>query len=414
MNLWIRASRNDHAVVERLCAPASAGLWQAQRLPMQGLVADANVAAEREQLREVAAAAGIPFAVDPLTPLFQDVQAPDHAWASLPFASPERHTPANFGHAEVQDELIERVINFQRNAGATVLIPPYFYAGKRGDGWMTLNIQLLARTKHYLESHGIDLPVAPVFAASLLEYGPQSAWHEGIDAFVRTTHDMNVQFVALSWSVSSPGSEGYSKLAHLLSATRHASAQHPVLAWRQGLYGLALSAVGATGYETGAGQAERCHYPEFAANRRPVADDAEKDGSGPRGNAFVYFSAFGRSVPRRVGAALLANPQLRGSLVCSDDLTCCRDGANSMVGKWREHAIRARARELRDLAQMPSKIAWRLNSVARDAERSVATVRLANDVLAEAGERQRLPEDTFRGLVQVADELRSQVAEEVA
>ena len=57
MELLIRASRNDHTMIEKLCAPASAGLWATRRLPLSGLVADASVAAERAQLRKVAAAA---------------------------------------------------------------------------------------------------------------------------------------------------------------------------------------------------------------------------------------------------------------------------------------------------------------------------------------------------------------------
>lgn len=93
MDLLIRAGRNDHTVIEKLCAPASAGLWLPRRLPLAGLVADANVAADRPQLRKAAAAAGIPYLVDRVTPLLQDEQAPDHRWARLPFATAERQTP---------------------------------------------------------------------------------------------------------------------------------------------------------------------------------------------------------------------------------------------------------------------------------------------------------------------------------
>ncbi|WP_413451308.1 hypothetical protein AA0Y32_16880 [Georgenia phoenicis] len=290
-----------------------------------------------------------------------------------------------------------------------MLIPPYLYSAKFCDGFFEVNLQLLQASHRYLDRAGIDLPVVPVFAASLLEYGPQKAWADGIDRYLGVTDTLNARFVALSWSTSAPGAESYAKLAHLLAATRHASARRPVLAWRQGLYGLALAAVGAIGYETGAGQSERCHYPDFAANRRPhVRDDDEESGGG--GAAGIYFSTFGRSIPRKVGGALLSNRQLRGSLVCTEP-ACCPDGATSMINEWREHAIYTRSRELRHLDQIPPSLPWRMNHLARQTERSVADARLANSVLSKQGVKQKLPENTFRSLARVADELRAQATQ---
>jgi hypothetical protein len=101
-----------------------------------GLVADANVAAERAQLAKVAEAAGIPYLVDPVTALLQDEQAPDHPWARLSFATAERLTPADLAHPDLQDELVERTLDFQREHGSTLLIPPYLCSAKRGDGWL--------------------------------------------------------------------------------------------------------------------------------------------------------------------------------------------------------------------------------------------------------------------------------------
>ena len=85
-----------------------------------------------------------------------------------------------------------------------------------------------------------------------------------------------------------------------------------------------------------------------------------------------------------------------------------------MMADWREHAVRARSRDLQELQAMPPSVTWRLNSVARSAERSVTNAHLANEVLRDAGMAARLPEATFGGLVRVADELRAQSAEQVA
>jgi hypothetical protein len=72
---------------------------------------------------------------------------------------------------------------------------------------------------------------------------------------------------------------------------------------------------------------------------------------------------------------------------------------------WRQHAVRARSRELDELQRMPGA-AWRLNHVARQAERATDDARAANEVLAAAKVSERLPEASFRKLTTVADAIR--------
>jgi hypothetical protein len=412
MDLLIRAGRDDNKVIENLCAPAVAGLWSPRSLPLTGLVTDAPTVIDRPRLRTVAESAGLPFLIDPLTPLMQDIQAPDHAWARLPFAVPNRVTPDVLNHELTQDRLIEATLDFQREHGATVLIPPYVYIDKRDGAWFEIALQLLRRTARYLERENIELPVAPVFAASLHEFGPQAAWREGIDRFAAVLDAMNSRHLNLSLSWSEPRKASYNALALLLATGRHVSQHRRTIAWRQGLYGAAMTAAGLTGYETGPGRGEACHYPAYLAARRPTAcpDDAEE--AGPRGGAYVYFAPFGRSVKRSAGRTLLADPQMRGSLVC-DAEGCCPDGASSMITSWREHAIRARAREVQELARMPATT-WRLNKIARDAERSSTTARMATELLRHNNIRGTLPHATFRALSRVADELRTTPDTQVA
>jgi hypothetical protein len=110
---------------------------------------------------------------------------------------------------------------------------------------------------------------------------------------------------------------------------------------------------------------------------------------------------------------LLEDPKLRGALLCLDP-ACCPEGVTSMVSRWREHAVRARARELAAINDMPTSATWRLNKIARDAERALGDARLANEVLQAAGLTQRLPEQTFRDLHRVAGELRRAGGSQVA
>jgi len=77
-----------------------------------------------------------------------------------------------------------------------------------------------------------------------------------------------------------------------------------------------------------------------------------------------------------------------------------------MLSHWRQHALHARAREVDVLRAMPDS-AWRLNHVARRAERAALDARTANEVLEHAGIAERLPEESFRSLATVADAVRS-------
>ena len=412
MDLLIRAGHNDHTVVRKLCAPASAGLTPLRRLPISAVVAEAHVAAAQPALRETASAAGTPFLIDPMTPLLQDHQDPALSpWARLPFATAEKITAAGLAGLAAQDRLVEQVMDFQRGHGATHLIPPYLYSAKVDDAWSHINLSLLARTARYLRAEEVRLPVVPVLALSLLEYAPARRWGDGLDRYLDAVRDLDVRYAALSWSTSSPGKESFDKLTHLLAATAHAASRVPVIGWRQGLYGSALLAAGASGYESGAGSGERCHYPDLWARRRPDPPEQQEqaDKDAPRGGAFVYLAAFGRSLRRKDAAALLEHPQMLASLVCADPAACCPDGAASMITQWREHAIRGRARQVEHLERMPSA-AWRLNDLATAAQRSLADVRQANTVLGAAGHTTRLPEETYRALGKALELMRAQSA----
>jgi hypothetical protein len=413
MELLIRAGRDDHLVVADLCAPATTGLRLAQPVPFSAVVTDAPVAAARPQLRERVEAAAVPYIVDPATFLLQDEQAPDQPWARLPFAVPRKLQPGDLSSEHHQDELIDRVITFQREQGATILVPPYLYLPKLDDGWLAVQLSLLQRTARYLERENIDLQVAAILAASLHKFGPRAAWAAGLDQFIARTRDLKVRFVGVSFSWSSQGKDSYASLATLLTATRHAAASCHTIAWRQGLYGAALVAGGADGYETGPGHSERGMYPSLMSSRRPTPPSEDDNAASPRSAAFVYLPAFGRSIGRTAAQLLLNDMPTRASLVCSDE-ECCPSGASSMVDKWRQHAIRSRAAQLQTFSQMPAQTSWRLNKVARDAERATTLARAANEVLQRSGSNLRLPDQSYRHLAEVADAVRVAGSSDVA
>jgi len=417
MELLIRAARSDTRVIETLCTPAAAGLLAVDQLPLAGLVVDAPLAVSHPTFAKTVRAAAVPLLIDPLTPLLLSEQAPDHAWARLPFGVGRALTLGELSLPDAQDRYVEAVIEFQRANGATWLIPPYLYATEPSDPAFDVGLQLLARTARYLDRRQLGLPVVPVFAGSLLGFGPRPAWSDGLDRFLRTAAMLeNLRYVAFSWSTSGPGKESAGKLMHLLTAAEHAASISHIISWRQGLYGLALAACGADGYETGAGRGERLHYPKFLADQKPQLPRPEEDEDGPRGSAFVYLGPLGRSVRRKAGTALLSDPRVAGSLVCLHPDTCCPNGPESMKVQWREHAVRARAGELRDLEAIPPNRSWRLNAAAARSSQASLVARAANEVLASASTpvTDRLPDQVFADLTRIFSEMRDRGQTQVA
>lgn len=410
MDLLVRVTRQDHLVVEQLLAPEGAGLARVAPGPIGALVADAQVAKERAKaLMRITGSAAASYVIDPLTPLLQSEQAPNDAWTRLPFAQPGALKPWELNSPRVLDALVEQTVEFEREHGATHLVPPYTYSDKPGDAWGDVNLALLKGTAAYLQRHGIDLPVVPVLALALPGYGPRRAWRDGLDRQLAATRELNTEVVALSFSWNDAPRSNVASLSYLLSATKHAADSYPVIGWRAGLYGLAQCAAGAAGYETGMGSRESLNYRQFAASRRPRQQPGR-----PTQQAYTYFSQFGRSVPRKVGQALMANTLLQGSLVCDPLSNCCSDGVQSMFADWRPHAVRERGRELRELAAMPPQPSWRLNQVSNMADRARLLAGSANEVLEQAGISNRLPVATFESLQQVTAQLREQTNRRVA
>ncbi len=402
MSLFVRAGYNDNLVVDQMVAPAASGLpFGRGRVPMDGLVLDATSAANRPSFRDSCEAAGLPLMIDPLTHLFQDEQEPGKGWAALGFAGAAKADPDEFDSAGVQDELIERALTFQLDHGATTLIAPYFHARSLKDPWFRIQLSINKRTASFVRSEGVHVPIAGLLAGSLRAFGPVASWAEGVDAFITSFDGVELRHVLLALSTSvAPAGDTEDRLGTYLSTVGHVSRRVPVIAWRQGQYGLAAVASGAVGYQTGPASDERCDLPGHGRNRRPQPGPDRSGGTSRR----VYFGAFGRSVSARAAEILLTAGSIRGGLTCTSP-ACCPDGASSMLSSWRQHAIRARSRELDELASMPDA-SWRLNHVAREAERAADRARVANEILAGAGLTEHVPEGSYRALAAVTDALR--------
>jgi len=248
---------------------------------------------------------------------------------------------------------------------------------------------------------GVALPLIAVLCARLQGFGG-AAGGRALDEFSAASLDVGPQALALELSPVGDGHESYAKLLNFFGAARRVrAAGASVLAWRQGVYGPALVAAGLDGYETGIGVCETTNVASYINARKP-----RKDAGGGYAAHGVYLAGLRRSVPINVARVLLAGRAMRGRVVC-DDIRCCSRGAESMLAAGgRRHAVRARARELAELEEMPSA-AWRLNHIAKQAASGYVTATKANEALAATDLPNRIKIDGYVALEQVAEFIRT-------
>jgi hypothetical protein len=297
-------------------------------------------------------------------------------------------------------ELVAKVVEFQVEAGASAIVPPYFYATTPDSPAFGATLHAIGRTVRRLRTDGIALPVIAVLCAQLRGFAHRAGWQAALDRFAAAAIAVGPQAIALHLSPLGDGSESYAKLLDLLVAGRHLrSFGTPVIAWRQGAYGPAMVAAGLDGYECGMGIGEQTNVPSYINQRKPR----------PSGTPFaaqgIYIPALRRSIPPQVARALFDDRRLRGRLIC-DSLRCCPRGTESMLAsKGRAHAVRAR--ELDELAGIPNQ-SWRLNHIAKQAASGYVVATKANELLADAGLKNRIKTDGYVALERVAEFLRTQ------
>jgi hypothetical protein len=347
------------------------------RPPISRLVVDAHIAESRPQFASAARQAGIPFLVDPLTPLLEGELRTDDAWARLPFGQPERVASSRLREKASREWLVESVVRFQVEMGATSVIPPYLYAVSPQDPRFEASLALIRETGLYLERNRIPLRIIPVLAAQLQRFAPEATWEEGVDRFRTVATEVDNDFIAMCLSPLGDGRDSYDKVLGAFNVAQRLQNSASVIAWRQGIYGEALVAAGVAGYESGGGSREQTNVARLVASRKP--SKSETSGGGPR--VGVYLEPIGRSVPKPVAQALLGSLQMRAKVMC-DDESCCPDGPIDTLDHPREHAIRTRARALWALEAMPER-SWRLHRIARKSRASATIARQATEILAK-------------------------------
>lgn len=394
--LLIRPSLNDHEVVADLIAPPVSVLRRT-RPPIGQLVVDAHIAVQRPRLAESANEAGIPLLVDPMTTLLQSDVDPKNSWAKLPFAIAGE---VKVGDID-PDQLVEQVVEFQVEHGATRIIAPYLYASDLRDPAFAMSIRLLANTRHYLEAADLPLPLVAVFCGQLRSFSRRDAIDSGLRRYLSAASDHGATAIGTCLSPLGAPEDSYAKVVGLFRVAEVAMASGiDAVAWRQGIYGPALVAAGFAGYETGIGTGEQTNIARLAANRKAKENRTKRGGGG----GGVFLDPLGRSVSRRVAETLLGEMAMRPKLMC-DDVGCCPGGVADTLDHARQHAIRSRARQLAELNDQPHR-RWRLNHVEQQARGATTLAGQANRVLVAAGIKETIKTKNLDALGQVLAELR--------
>lgn len=397
--LVIRPAHNDHRLIENLLS-SSSGIRQMRPL-INRLVLDAHVAAKQPAFAQAALDSGTPLLIDPLTFFLQSEVRADDPWRRLPFARATGLTSSELADADLQQELIAGVVEFEIAHGATGVIGPYVLLS---DDPVLIRIaqDLLRGTREYMDHHGVELPFVPVLALNSRPRVSGAVFRQTLDTLAHEAIAAEADAVALAISGTGGSDESVDRIHLVLKATdRLASLGLNVIAWRQGLLGPGTVAVGGTGYECGIGTRERCDLVSLQRSRRP---GSPRKGFAPP--AGVYIQPFGRSIPRKTAQALLDDQKLRPRLVC-DSEQCCADGAVTMLKEPRRHAVVARSRQLATLDGMPSRD-WKLNAVARDAENAAVIADLATRILHDEGRKETIGSRSLGAMAVAADLIREE------
>lgn len=360
--------------------------------------------ARRNELAEVAAKSGTPLLIDPMTILFQGVLAADDPWAThVPFGRSEGYTPEALENPFVLDSIVAGSLQFQVDHGASAIIAPYFYADRPDSPAFAASLAAISRTAKRMRIDGIALPLMAILCAQLRGFAHRAGWQGALDRFASAAVEVGPQALGLYLSPVGRGDDSYAKVLELMLAGRHlATFGVPVLAWRQGVYGPALVAAGLSGYECGMGIGEHANARGYINQHKP---------RNVGGTAFaaqgIYLPALGRSVIPKVARTLLNDRALRGRLVC-DSPRCCPRGAESMLSsRGRQHAVRARAREMDEIVSIPDA-RWRLHHVAKKAASAHVLATKANEALGTANLKATIHTEGYAALEQAAEFLRTQ------
>jgi hypothetical protein len=345
-------------------------------------VLDATVATRRPQLAADAASAGVPVAIDPMTFLAQTLTTEEQGWSALPFGSAMPRTASDFASDASMRQMVEAVASFEIEHGASMVVPPYFYAKDPKDEYFLRSMTATKRTREYLDSNGSGMQLLPVFCGRVDGFGAKESWGSGVDWFAQRAKECGAEAVAVLLSPLGSLNDSYAKVFRAFSIVSRLQGHGlRVHVWRQGALGPALVAAGATGYETGLQYGNKTDLSALSSSRRPPKDQSKNPSGGGEGQLFL--PSIGRWVLGKQAEAALQSPATKASATCDDPVRCCSSPLE-MLAHRREHAVRSHGRRLAELDGMPALRDWKLYAVSKASESAIDVIQAMNKVLARS------------------------------
>ena len=332
MGIEFRLGGQDHKKVEDFLANDPSGV--------SAIVLDTKGAKHQRAAAEAAREAGLAVYFDPAT---ERLTAPGFDLPTLAYNPSVPFDVDQLAHDHhARATLVAGVIHAHPEF-VTAITPPHFFV--RDERTANLNVDLAERTLH---EHGPAVRATVVLASRY----PLAAAAD----LAREYYRAGVRELELRISPLGGEDEGVRKIRTAF-ALLHAftDAGLAVTAGLSGNIGQVALALGHAGhYSVGIGMRERVdHAAAISRQKQPPRAGGPEDGGGPI--AGIYLPGPVLTVSRKVGAAFLANTDIRTRVGCR--LGACGSSVNGPVNDPRAHYLHARAAEVDRLLAAPAR--WR-------------------------------------------------------
>jgi len=376
--LVLRARHNDHVVLTELLTDPSALPPRLARL-VRRVVVDATAVVNQPAFAAAARASGTQLLIDPQTHFMTTAQAPGDSWARLPYATGAAMDPRVLLDPVLRNQWIEEVVEFQLDHGATAIIPPYLHLTDFASTAARVQTLLVEGTADHLVDLGLNFPLMPIVSVDQRAVSLEAtAWASGLGQLIRSIRPYATAPIGLALSMTNGPNK--TNLHNATRIWRRVARLSPFIAWHAGETGLLALAMGADGYEVGMCTSERYNARSEQTTRGTASVP------GPRYTG-AFVESLGRSLDRGAVERLSkVHGMHQGELLCVDP-ACCPRGFDSMLGAGRrQHAVRARLRDLEDVAAISAR-GWRLRFLANKAAASVSSARRIRAAANNTGER---------------------------
>ena len=354
MTVEFRLGRQDHLKVEDFLASTPGGV--------SAITLDTRAHRTQAAAAEAADQLDIDVLFDPATERLADpgFELPGFRYADA--APYDLDRLVRDGPARAQ--LVEAVIEGHPST-ITAVTPPHFYVSdERG---LSLNVALAEETRHFT-----DLPLRATLVVA------RAYAHGAARGMAAEYAQAGIAELELRLSPLGGENEGPAKIKSVFAiCDTFRAAGIRVTLGQSGNIGRAAVALGhADAYSVGVGMREKTDYSAGLYRQlNPAPPSSDDESSGPRGAlAGIYLPGPSLLVSRTVGAALLANTDIRTRIGCR--LGTCRENIAGPAHDPRGHYLHARAAEMHGMQDQPS--AWRAKGEFDRVRRALELRRLLN------------------------------------